>query len=173
MIELEKLSDIFKVRKLKEDDIDSIYDLCSKNTYYYQFCPPFVTKDSIENDMYALPPKKKMNDKYYIGFYYENELIAIMDLIIDYPRKGTCYIGLFMVDIDKQNSGLGSKIINGLFAYLYNKGFQSVELGYVEQNVQAKSFWLKQGFEIIGSQQQELFNVICMKKVLKGSGKNK
>jgi RimJ/RimL family protein N-acetyltransferase len=172
VIELEKLSNIFKVKKLKEDDIDSIYDLCSKNTYYYQFCPPFVTKDSIKNDMYVLPPNRKLDDKYYIGFYNEDELVAIMDLIVNYPKNNTCYIGLFMIDIEKQNRGIGSKIINELFVYLYNKGFQGVELGYVEQNIQAKRFWLKNGFEIIGSQQQELFNVICMRKVLKGSGKN-
>lgn len=122
--------------------------------------------------MYALPPNKQLNDKYYIGFYNEDKLIAIMDIIVDYPKKDTCYIGLFMIDIEKQNSGIGSKIINELFDYLYNNGFQSVELGYVEQNIPAKKLWLKNGFEIIGSQQQELFNVICMRKVLKGSDKN-
>lgn len=169
MIELEKISNSFYVKKLNEDDIESIYNLCRKNVYYYQFCPPFVTKDSIKNDMYALPPNKQLNDKYYIGFYNEEQLIAIMDLIVDYPKSGTCYIGLFMIDIEKQNNGIGSRIINELFDYLYNKDFQSVELGYVEQNMQAKSFWLKNGFEEIGSEQQELFNVICMRKVLKGS----
>ena len=172
MIELEKISNIFKVKKLNENDINSIYDLCYKNVYYYQVCPPLVTKNSIKNDMYALPPNKQLNDKYYIGFYKEEKLIAIMDIIADYPEKDACYIGLFMVDIEKQNRGIGSKIINELFYYLYNNGFQSIELGYVEQNMQAKRFWLKHGFEIIGSQQQELFNVICMRKVLKGSDKN-
>lgn len=172
MIELEKISNNFKVKKLNENDINSIYDLCNKNVCYYQVCPPFVTRNSIKNDLCALPPNKQLNDKYYIGFYKEDKLIAIMDLIVNYPKNNTCYIGLFMIDIEKQNSGIGSKIINELFYYLYNNGFQSVELGYVEQNMQAKRFWLKHGFEIIGSHQQELFNVICMRKVLKGSDKN-
>ena len=79
--------------------------------------------------MNSLPPDKKLCDKYYIGFYSEEQLITIMDLIVNYPQNNTCYIGLFMIDIEKQNSG-------------------------------------------IGSQQQELFNVICMRKVLKGSDKN-
>ena len=112
------------------------------------------------------------NSDLVVGAFKDDELVAIMDLIVNYQKNNTCYIGLFMIDIEKQNRGIGSKIINELFVYLYNKGFQGVELGYVEQNMQAKRFWLKNGFEIIGSQQQELFNVICMRKVLNGSGKN-
>ena len=35
MIELEKISNNFYVKKLNENDIDSIYNLCNKNVYYY------------------------------------------------------------------------------------------------------------------------------------------
>lgn len=45
----------YYVRKLQKNDIDQIYDLCSKNHLYYQHCPPYVTRKSIESDMMALP----------------------------------------------------------------------------------------------------------------------
>ena len=35
-----------------------------------------------------------------------------------------------------------------MFKYLYNINIKNIELGYVEQNIQAKKFWLKNGFEV-------------------------
>ena len=35
MIELEKISNNFKTKKLNENDINSIYDLCNKNIYFF------------------------------------------------------------------------------------------------------------------------------------------
>ena len=35
-----------------------------------------------------------MNDKYYIGFFKRDKLIAVMDLIMDYPKKKTAFIFL-------------------------------------------------------------------------------
>lgn len=166
-IDLQKISKTFYVKKINEEDIDVVYNLCSKNVNYYKVCPPKVTKESIRNDMYALPPNKTSDDKYFIGFYDNDNLIAIMDLIIKFPRSNTCYIGLFMLDIEKQNNGIGSTIINELFECLGDSGFEYVELGYVEENIQAEKFWSKNGFETIGSQQQELYKVICMRRSLK------
>ena len=63
------LSDHYHVRRMKENDISEIYALCRKNTLYYRYCPPFVTEESIADDMKALPPNKDYTDKYYIGYY--------------------------------------------------------------------------------------------------------
>lgn len=40
----------YPVRKLGTEDIGQVYALCKKNTLYYQYCPPFVTRESIEED---------------------------------------------------------------------------------------------------------------------------
>lgn len=34
----------YYVRKLQKNDIDQIYNLCSKNHLYYQYCSPYVTR---------------------------------------------------------------------------------------------------------------------------------
>ena len=39
----------YYVRKLQKNDIDQIYGLCSKNHLYYQYCPPYVTRKSVES----------------------------------------------------------------------------------------------------------------------------
>ena len=37
--------------------------------------------------MKALPPNKEAFDKYYLGYYDGEKLIAVMDFILGYPDK--------------------------------------------------------------------------------------
>lgn len=85
---IEILSKSCSVRRLNQRDVDSIYDLCRENTVFYQYHPPFVTRDSILKDMTALPPEKSMEDKYYLGFFAGDELVAVMDLISELSEAG-------------------------------------------------------------------------------------
>ena len=48
-----------------------------------------VTKESILEDMKALPSKMTYKDKYYIGFWEGETLIAVMDFITNYPNDNT------------------------------------------------------------------------------------
>ena len=49
-MDLEALSKRFFVRALETEDVDIIYDLCSKNKLFYEFHQPFVTRESILDD---------------------------------------------------------------------------------------------------------------------------
>lgn len=140
------LSNQYDVKLLAENDVSTVYELCRKNTLYYQYCPPFVSKKSIVNDMNALPPNKHMRDKYYIGYYDGKNLVAIMDLILFYPDKKTAYIGFFMTDVSVQNKGIGSKIIEDLASYLTQIGISKLCLAWVKDNLQARRFWNKNKF---------------------------
>ena len=68
-MDIRLLSKKYKVRTLGIHDVDTIYEMCCKNEIFYQYHPPFVTKESIVEDMSALPPNKRSDDKYYIGFF--------------------------------------------------------------------------------------------------------
>lgn len=96
----------YYVRKLQMNDIDQIYGLCSKNHLYYQYCPPYVTRKSIESDMMTLPGNIDIKDKYYVGYFKNEKLIAVLDLIDGYPKKDIVFIGFFMMDINVQKMGL-------------------------------------------------------------------
>ena len=69
---IEQLSKKYSVRKLTDTDVAAVYALCKENPLYYQYCPPFVTEEGIQADMQALPPRKTMEDKYYLGFYEDD-----------------------------------------------------------------------------------------------------
>ena len=136
----------YDVRKLQKNNIDQIYDLCSKNHLYYQYCPPYVTRKSIELDMSALPDNVDFKDKYYVGYFKNGKLIAILDLIDGYPKKDIVFIGFFMVDSTIQKSGIGSAIVNELIDYLTTLEYKEVRLGWINGNPQAEYFWIKNGF---------------------------
>ena len=51
--QIENLSKQYTVRKLTDTDVAAVYALCKENPLYYQYCPPFVTEDSIRADMAA------------------------------------------------------------------------------------------------------------------------
>ena len=148
-MKIKDLSKTFYVRKLDKDDIEMIYDLSYKNHIYYQYHPPFVTRESILDDMKALPPGKSYDDKYYIGFFENDSLVAIMDLILDYPTKGIAFIGLFMTNIQYQHKGIGSNIISEIIMSLKSLGYRKIRLGVDKGNPQSYSFWSKNNFNVV------------------------
>ena len=87
------------VRKLQpvNADIEKIYAMASQNTLFYQYHPPFVTWQSILDDMSALPPGKTMADKFYIGFFDGAALAAVVDMM---RNNGMCHSRLA---VDKGN----------------------------------------------------------------------
>ena len=80
------------IRKLNEGDYDDILKLMKGNPLYFEYYPPFPDKQDIIDDMYALPDGKTPEDKYYIGYFLNDRLIAVMDLIVGYPNKHTVFI---------------------------------------------------------------------------------
>ena len=145
-----KISNTYHVRQLEEQNLSAIFSLCCGNSLYYHYCPPFVTKQGILSDMKALPPKKTLSDKYYLGYFDGEKLIAVMDLIAAFPDEKTAFIGFFMTDVSVQNKGIGTLIIDELCSFLPTAGYASIRLGWVRGNPQSEHFWHKNGFTETG-----------------------
>lgn len=154
-LELNKLSSKCDVRKLNETDLESIYTFCKSNTQYYEYCGKDLSMELIENDLTIAPPGIPMEQKYYIGFFEGDRLIAIMDLVVGFPDEDTAYIGFFMMNSKLQGVGIGSEIVAESLRYLRGKGFQKCRLGIDKGNPQASHFWKKNGFEVIRKVVQE------------------
>lgn len=80
-------------------------------------------KQSIREDLHALPPGKTEMDKFYIGYFDQCNLVAVMDLILAFPDDETASIGLFMMNQKYQGGGIGSKIIEDAAGFLNQKDF--------------------------------------------------
>lgn len=159
-VDISLLSKKFRVRKLELNDVDIVYDMSCKNEIFYKYHPPFVTKESIIEDMEALPPNKGYDDKYYIGFFEKDSLVAIMDLILGYPTEKTAFIGLFMINVQYQKKGIGSNIVADICAYLKRLGYKEVRIGVDKGNPQSNAFWLKNRFHIVSESEYRIMNLV-------------
>lgn len=162
-MDINKFSKKYHIRHLKKEDIDDILLVMEGNPLYYYYCPPSPSRESVLADMNALPPNKTLADKYYVGYYLDDKLICILDLISKYPNEKTAFIGFFMIDKNYQNKKAGSSIIKELTEYLRKESFEEIRLGYVKGNHQSEHFWLKNGFKPTGTiSNQEYYDVIVM-----------
>ena len=148
-MDINALSKRFRVLRLGEEDVERIYELSCGNRIFYQYHPPFVTRESIREDMTALPPHKTEKDKFYVGFFEREELIAVLDLILGYPEETVAWIGLFMMEACRQNRGIGSAIIGEIRQCLKARGYKELRLGVDRGNPQSYAFWSKNGFTVL------------------------
>lgn len=151
-MDVKQLSNRYDVRELLPSDAEMIYEALKDNTIFYQYHPPMVTLESILADMEALPPGKTFEDKHYIGFFSNDTLVAVMDLIEDYPNPKTAFNGFFAVNTRFHGKGIGTVIISGCVEYLARLGFEKLRLGIDKGNPQSKAFWTKNGFELTGEE---------------------
>lgn len=146
MFDITGFSKDYDVRKLTETDIPDMLSLCEGNPQYYRYCPPTVSAENLKADLTALPPGKMPEDKYFVGYFQDGHLIALLDLIDGFPDSSIAYIGFFMMDRSVSGEGIGSRIISELCEYLASAGARAVRLCWVEGNPQAEHFWKKNGF---------------------------
>ena len=150
MINFENFSTQYAVKRITQADIEQVLSLCRGNPMFYQHCPPFATKETILADMKALPDRKSMEDKYYVGFWENRKLVAVMDFIDHFPDESTAFIGFFMIDSSLQHQGVGTQIASELHQYLKSQGYRHIRLGWVKGNCQSEAFWHKNGFRETG-----------------------
>lgn len=155
-MEVQAFSARYRVRALGEGDVEEILAICAANPLFFRYHPPAATRQSIREDLRALPPGKALADKFYLGFFAPEgaegagTLAAVLDLILGWPRADTAYLGLFMVAGPLQGRGVGSGIIAGCLARLAALGFSTVRLAVDEGNPQSLAFWQKNGFVLTG-----------------------
>lgn len=149
-MKIEQLSTKYTVKRIDEEDAEEVYQLELGNPLYFEFCPPEPSVEQILKDRKALPPNTSDEDKFYLGFYNGNQLVAVMDLILRYPNSKTAFIGFFMMNSQYQGQGVGSAIMEECLLFLKKNGFSAVRLGYMQGNAQSEHFWSKNGFDPTG-----------------------
>ena len=168
-INIQCLSNKYFVRDLVPVDAEMVYDVLKDNIIFYKYHPPMVTVKSVIEDMRTLPPGKGYEDKHYIGFFCEDTLIAVMDLIEHYPQHGTALLGFFAMNSNLQGQGVGTAIISESITCLAQLGFEKVRLGIDKGNPQSKAFWLKNGFAFTGeAYESDGSTILVMERKLYG-----
>ena len=167
MLNLSQLSTRYRIKKMGEEDASIILNLEYGNPLYFEYCPPEPSVATVLNDLKALPDGKSSDDKFYIGFFNNDNLVAIMDFIVSFPEEDTIFIGLFMMDIKESGKGKGSFIINEILTAFKKEGYKKVRLAYMKGNPQSRRFWEKCGFSETGIEKENNHGIaVVLEKIL-------
>ena len=166
MIDMSGLSGRYTIRRMTDADADALFCFCKKHTQFYRCCNAEPSKERVLNDLHITPPGIGLPDKYYVGFYSERELGAVMDLIDGYPDKNSCLIGFFMMNKKLQGRQLGTEIIQQLCRYLQEAGYGRLLLGIDKGNPQSTHFWKKNGFQVVREVEQDEGTILVAEKAL-------
>lgn len=132
----------YKIKKITKDDYNDIYNLELSNIDFYMCTQGHaITYEEAIQDTIELPPNTLAEQKYYIGFYDNDKLIAVMDYIEHYPSNGIVWIGFFMIDNSVKRKKLGTKIITEFIKSLKKNDISKLQLGCFETNVVGLGFW--------------------------------
>ncbi len=153
----------FTLRELTVEDVPEMLRLAQTNPTFYQYMHTQPTAENLAADLTALPPRRTLADKHFLGWFDGDRLVAMMDLIARHPRDDMAFIGWFVLDAAHQRQGLGTKLASAVLAMLKNQGVAEVRLGRVQGNPQSEGFWHAMGFTENGlSYETDGYTVIVM-----------
>ena len=154
-IQIEKLSNLYTIRRLTDADVPMLYAWMLRNDQYFRYCGGSTTPERVRQDLTLCPPGTTPAQKHYVGFFDAGTLVAVMDLIDGYPDADTAFIGFFMMNKDLQGQGTGTAIVRDVLAALRALGYTAVRLGIDKENPQSNHFWRKNGFTVLREAAQE------------------
>lgn len=89
----------YEVRPLTHQDEDQIYALQKQHQAYFDlFLDHRLTKQEAIRDLDEVASDATLAQKNYLGLFEQNQLIATLDLTIDYPLPQLVWLGQFFVD---------------------------------------------------------------------------
>ncbi len=145
-LDVQALGTEYDVRRLTEADIADVTLLARSNRRYYRQIGTRPSAAVLTEVVSNVPEGAGPNSKYCVGFYDDEELVAIMDLIVGYPEPDDAYIGWFMVDESLQGQGVGSGIFADVRAAMQAQGFDHLEVSCPKSSESGMQFWYAQGF---------------------------
>ncbi len=166
-MDINEFSTKYMVKTLNDSDIDNILELYLSNPKYYTYCPTPASKESVIEDMTGIPPNKTMADKFYVGYFENDRLVAVLDLLLGYPEDNVIFLGFFMLHKDFQGKGIGVEIIQEVIHYIKELGFTKIRLAIIKGNVPAEKFWLRNNFELTNTERDmEDYTAVFMEHYL-------
>jgi GNAT superfamily N-acetyltransferase len=104
-----------------------------------------------------LPPGKTLEDKFCLAVEKDTRIVALIDIMKNYPVYGFWWIGLLLIHPQEQGKGLGRKISNIILSQLSREDVQEIQLGVLEENEKGYEFWQKMGFHEILRKSDRIF----------------
>lgn len=139
--------DNYSARLLEKQDIKIVQKFFENNEdFFIMGNGSSPKKNEAEELLNLLPEGKDSNDKFWIGLFDLNNLIAFVDIIQNYKNENEWSIEVFMVDKNYRNKSIATKLFNQLENLLISLKVNSLLTVVQEQNNCSLCFWGKVGF---------------------------
>ncbi len=76
--------------------------------------------------------------------------VGLLDLMLDYPEPEVAQIVLLLFREACQGLGYGRETNAAVEAALSARGYRALRLSVVDENAEARAFWERQGFAVVG-----------------------
>lgn len=137
----------YSVRELTEKDLPQMLALEKSQADYLKLQGKSdLTIDEIKSDLTSVPLSVNQNQKWTLGFFKDEKLVAIIDFLTDYPQVQTVWIGLFIVSKADEGKGIAAHLSKALFKSLKSEQFTNVQTLKYEQETTNQILLEKLGF---------------------------
>lgn len=136
----------WEIRPVEEEDLDEVLALQKGNQDFFDTIHSGeFGRTELEESISELPPNTRPEQKHYLGLWHREELQAVLEYVEGYPEEGTLWIGFFMVDKERQRSGVGRTLIRA-FEAAARRQEKDIQLGCNVENEKGRAFWEAMGF---------------------------
>ncbi len=101
----------------RDSDVSALWQLVAADA---EFSALTHGREPRESDavviLTARPPRTLSRDKQVVGFWDDERLVAIADIIRGHPSEGIAYIGLLQVDVRIRGGGVGVRAFSPDFS---------------------------------------------------------
>ena len=125
-------------------EVRRLYDRC--RAFFELISEKGLTEDAPERLFVGRPPALPQKNKVVLGIYQDEQLAGVFDILLGYPNAETGFIGLFLLDPDNREMGLGSRAYIQVEAWFQQLGMTEVQLSVQMNNAVGRRFWEKHGF---------------------------
>ncbi|UAK23114.1 GNAT family N-acetyltransferase [Sphingomonas nostoxanthinifaciens] len=133
-----------KLAKADAIEVAALYDRCADYFLLQDgLAPTLADADEL---FIGLPSEKEARDQTVLGWRGDDGLHAVAAILRDYPRDGTWYLGLMIVEPAHRGLGLGRAIYGEIEDWAAKRGATEIRLAVLEANEAGERFWRSLGF---------------------------
>jgi len=124
--------DIIYITKANYEDIWEVYDTNPKR--FIAMGGKVAEKTGILESIDQTPQGFNVSNIHFFGIWQNGQPVAVVDLLLGYPRQDCLWIGLLLVHSDFHGKGVGSVIAKSIIQASERAGFAGVSLGVIKGN---------------------------------------
>jgi len=135
--------------RTSDEDVNLLQGLCEQCNDFFQICNgKNASKDEGKEYLDFLPPNKGFNDKFEIGIFDSNRLVAFVAIVRNFNQNGKYALGILLLLPEYRGKGLGKEIVRNVENWVLSENGREIRVVVQGQNTKALKFWKKNGFEV-------------------------